>query len=129
MRERLAQELELLRKLFPDVQYMEDGWFKIPNHPLPPGWNRANTDVAFLARPGYPGTPPYGIYVPAGIQYQGSVPTNYSEPANPMPAFGGQWGILSWSVDSGWRPTADLVSGSNLMNWARGIAERFKEGI
>lgn len=129
MRERLAQELELLKKHFPVVQYIEDGWFKIPNYPLQPGWNRENTDVAFWARAEYPGTPPYGIYVPIGIQYDEKVPTNYSEPGNPLPAFGGQWGIFSWAVDSGWRPTADLVSGSNLTNWARGIAERFQEGI
>lgn len=129
MRDRIAQELELLKKHYPEVQYMEEGWFKIPNYPLPAGWNRERTDVAFWARPEYPGTPPYGIYVPVGIQYDGKVPTNYSEPANPLPPFGGQWGILSWSVDSGWKPTADLVSGSNLMNWARGIAGRFKEGI
>jgi hypothetical protein len=128
MRERLAQELELLRKHFPEVEYMEEGWFKIPNYPLTPGWNRVLTDVVFWARPEYPGTPPYGIYVPVGIQYNGQPPKNYTAPPSPAPPFAGEWGIFSWSVAAGWRATADLVTGSNLVNWARGIAERFREG-
>jgi hypothetical protein len=127
MRERLAQELDLLKKYFPSIEYKEEGWFKIPGFALPDGWNRSVTDVAFQARPEYPGTPPYGIYVPSGIQFKGQTPTNYNDTASPQPPFGGSWGILSWSVEDGtWKATANLLSGSNLLNWARSIADRCK---
>ena len=131
MQERIAQELALLRKQYPAAEYVEDGrWIRLPSYPLPEGWNRTATDVAFQIRVDYPGTPPYGFYVPAGLQYKQQRPNNYTEPGSPPPPFPGEWGLFSWAPDDGqWRPTADLVTGSNLLNWARGFANRFKEGI
>jgi hypothetical protein len=128
--ERIQQELVLLRRRHPDLEYREDGrWVRIPGYTLLDGWNRTATDVAFQIRTDYPGTPPYGIYVPGGLLFKGERPDNYTEPASSQPPFGGTWGIFSWTqIDSQWRPTADLVTGSNLANWVSGFADRFREG-
>lgn len=131
MEERIIKELELLRAKFPDLQYKEEGhWILIPAYPLHEGWNKTITDVAFQIPIGYPGTPPYAFHVPVGLQFNGNKPNNYQEPTQNVPPFPGAWGTFSWSPDNGqWRATADLVSGSNLLNWALGFANRFKEGI
>lgn len=131
MRERIQQELELLRKRYPDLEYQEEShWVRIPAYALPAGWNRPSTHVAFQIPTAYPGTPPYGIYVPAGLTFNAARPNNYTEPASTQPPFEGSWGIFSWApADGQWRPTADRVTGSNLSNWASGFADRFREGV
>jgi len=96
---------------------------------LPHGWNREVTEVAFPIPVGYPGTPPYGIYVPAGILFNSMRPKDYTEPAPSQPPFGGTWGIFSWTLGDGqWRPAADAASGPNLVNWVLGFGVRFREG-
>ena len=130
MEERIRQELPLLRQRWPDLEYRPDGhWIKIPSYPLPLGWNRNVTDVSFQIKVGYPGIPPYGIFVPAGLLFNGIRPSNYAEPASPAPPFGGTWGVLSWAPGDGqWRPSVNPSEGSNLMNWVIGFAQRFREG-
>lgn len=130
MQERISQELALVRRRFPDLEYKEEGrWVRIPAYPLPEGWDRPSTDVAFQIPVEYPGTPPYGIYTPAGLTYKGVRPDNYSEPAPTQPPFPGTWGIFSWmALEGQWRRTTDLVTGSNLLNWLMGFADRFREG-
>jgi hypothetical protein len=129
MTERIARELELLRKRWPDLEYVEDGqWVRLPGYPLPEGWSRPSTDVACQIPKTYPGTPPYGIYVPVGLTFKGSPPDNYT-PASTKPPFPGDWGIFSWTQDAGgWHATADLTTGSNLFNFALTFAERFQQG-
>ena len=130
MQDRINEELALIRQRFPECEYHEvDRWMRIPSYPMPDGWNRTVTDVAFQIQISHPGTAPYGIYVPAGIQFQGSPPNNYKEPADNQPPFEGTWGIFSWAPEDGqWRPAADTRSGSNLLNWVLGFADRFRQG-
>lgn len=130
MRERIEQELILLRKYFPHLEYKEDGqWVRIPAYPLPEGWNRSETDTVFQIPTGYPGTRPYGIYTPSGLTYQNARPDSYTDPAPTQPPFAGTWAIFSWEPQDGqWRATADLLTGSNLLNWVLGFAVRFREG-
>jgi hypothetical protein len=130
MQERIDQEIALLRSRFPELEYWPEGqWVRIPFYPLPEGWKRNSTEVAFQIPASYPAGPPYGIYVPAGLLFQGARPDNYNEPAPTQPPFPGSWGIFSWStIDGQWRATADLSSGYNLMNWVRGFADRFHQG-
>ena len=89
------------------------------------------TDLAFQILPTYPGAPPYGIYVSAGILFKDQRPDNYTEPAATQPPFGGSWGLFSWTtVDGQWRATAlpDPIRGYSLLSWADGFAQRFQEG-
>jgi hypothetical protein len=131
MNDRIKEELELLRRNYSEVEYIDSGqWVKIKDYPIPQGlpWNRQTTDVCFQIPVGYPGTPPYGFYVAAGILYDGSPPNNYQEPAQNSPPFQGVWGLFSWSHGSGWLPKADLRTGSNLLNFVRTLKDRFLEG-
>lgn len=94
----MNQEIALLRRRFPKLEYRQEGqWVCIPSYPLPEGWNRNSTEVAFQVPASYPVGPPYGIYVPAGLLFQGARPDSYSEPAPTQPPFPGQWGIFSWA--------------------------------
>ena len=125
---RVEEELTLLKGRYPNLVYRPEGdWVKIPEYKLPPGWNRDATDVAFHIVP--PPGAPYGIFVPAGLQFRGQRPNNYTEPAQGVP-FEGQWGQFSWSPDAGaWVPGSTAASGSNYVNWAIGFSDRFREGI
>jgi len=127
--QRLDLELAALKHQYPEIR-REEGWFLIPSYnTLAPGWSRSATPVAFLAPVGYPGAQPYGIYVPAGMTFNGAKPINYTEPAAATPPFGGQWGMFSWSPEDAWLPTAEVLGGSNLFQFAASIAKRFKEGL
>lgn len=132
MQDRIERELALLRERYPALEYRAEGrWIRIPAYPLPAGWSRATTDVALQIPPSYPGTPPYGIYVPGGLTIDAQRPDNYTEPAQTKPPFDGEWGVFSWTtVDGQWRATAepDPVRGYSLRSWVEGFARRFEEG-
>lgn len=126
--ERIEAELVFLRSVFPTLR-VEGNWILLPGFPLPGGWSRPSIDVAFLVPDGFPGAPPYGIYVPSSLRFGGNPPQNFAERADTQPPFGGDWGILSWSVEDGdWVPGATVEKGANLLHWARGIGKRFAEG-
>jgi hypothetical protein len=124
---RVDEELALLRGRYPGLCFYPQGnWVSIPSYPLPQGWNRQTTDVAFQVV--LPPAAPYGIYVPAGILFQGQRPGNYTEPA-PNVGVPGIWGIFSWQpVEGEWRPATTAAAGSNYLNWVVGFSERFREG-
>ncbi|MGD0072452.1 MAG: E2/UBC family protein [Candidatus Bathyarchaeia archaeon] len=132
MNDRIKDELELLRRSYPTLEYVEAGqWVRIKNYEIPSGlgWNRQTTDVCFQIPAAYPGTPPYGFYVPAGILINATRPESYQEPAQNKPPFEGSWALFSWQVDSPvWLPKADFRAGSNLLNFVRTFKERFSGG-
>jgi hypothetical protein len=132
MDERIKAEIELLRRRYPDVEYIDNGQgVRIKNYPIPPnlGWNRQATDVCFEIPSGYPGVPPYGFYVPAGILVNGAKPDSFTEPSQKKPPFEGTWAQFSWAVDSpGWFPKADVQAGSNLLNFVMTFRDRFLGG-
>ena len=130
MRERIEQELALLRQRYADLEYQEeDHWVRVPSYPLFPGWSKSMTDIVFQIPTSFPGTPPYGIYTPSGLMFNGLPPDNYTEPAAAQPPFNGTWGIFSWTtLDGQWRATADLTQGFTLLNWVIGFSGRFQEG-
>jgi len=130
MDKRIGAELDLLRKDHPDLEYREDGrWVRIPGYALPQGWSRSETDVAFQIKVDYPGTPPYGFFVSAGLTFRNERPGGYNEPGSPQPPFDGTWGMFSWQQEpNAWRPTGDVATGSNLRNFVRSFADRFAAG-
>lgn len=129
--ERIAAEIELLRGVYPGMRYESTGrWILLPGYALPDGWSATAVDVAFQISASHPGTPPYGVYAPSGLQFRGTAPTNYSDPAANQPPFPGRWAIFSWTPEEGqWLPLADPSKGANLVNWAVGIAQRFRQGV
>lgn len=133
LEQRLQQEHDLLLKFYPATT--RNGlWFLIPGYAVAGdrGWNQSAVDVAFQAQGNHPAAAPYGFHVPIGILCNGKKAANYNEPSPARPPFTSSsgWGFFSWTVGDGvpWIPKADLVSGANLLNFARSIADRFREG-
>jgi len=128
---RIDDELARLRNRYANLRHEPNGqWVLIDDYPLPEGWSRPRTPLAFQIPVGYPGTPPYGFYVPSGLLFKSQRPNNYTDPAPTQPPFGGAWGIFSWSPgDGAWQPTADIDTGPNLLNWVLGFSERLREGV
>src|SRR6266566_596835 len=126
MTTRIEQELVRLRTRYPDLEYREHGqWVRLPTYRLPAGWSLETADVVFQIPVGFPGTPPYGIYVPNGLRFNGQAP---GTPASNQPPYAGGWLLLSWTPDEGqWRVTTDPSTGANLLNWVVGFGQRFRE--
>ena len=130
MENRIEQEIELLKKNNLDVQ-VKDRWIMLKDYSIPAGigWNRESNDICFEVLPEYPGKPPYGFYVPAGLLCNGQRANNYTEPSQNKPSFEGAWGFFSWTQEKGWKATVDLQKGSNLYNFILTFKERFKQGV
>lgn len=130
MNNRIKEELDLLEKHFSKISYVEDGqWVLIEDYPVPGNlsWNRATTNICFQIPVEYPGKSPYGFYVPTGILCRGEAPGSYKDVADNQPPFQGQWGFFSWQTEE-WRPAANSIAGSNLLNYVRTFRNRFLEG-
>lgn len=127
MRDRIVQELSLLRRHFGnEVEYREPSdWFLIPQYPAPAQCVPNPLEVCFSLRPGYPGTEPYGFFIIETARFDGQPFKSGSAPAQPL--FSGSWIFFSWAPE-GWIATADPVKGSNLWGWARSFAARLREG-
>jgi hypothetical protein len=129
MDERIEQELALLRRYYEQVEYVPEGrWVRIWPVMTGSGWSEDPVAAAFQIPSGFPGAPPYGFYVPAGLLHHGKQPQNYQPEAPSQLPFEGRWAMFSWAQDGSWRATSDLVSGSNLFNWSRSFRDRFAEG-
>lgn len=127
---RVLEELELLRVHYPGLEYVADGqWVRVPSFKRGAGWAPPESDIAFQIPTSFPGTHPYGFFVPAGARFNGALPTNYAEPGDPRPPFPGTWAKFSWQPEGGdWKPAGSVLAGSNLLSWVRGFATRFQEG-
>lgn len=132
MKDRIEEELKLLRKYYPKLEIdKEKKWILIHKYQLPKdkSWNKNIIDVCFTIPQGYPGTNPYGIYIPDDLLYNNQSLDNFKQSPSNKPPFPGNWGILSWSPDNGqWKPTDNIITGSNLLNFVRSFSDRFKEG-
>ena len=131
MSERILQEIEILKKFYSSIEFNDDkNWALIPSYRLPTGygWGPEIIPVCLMIPNGYPGTNPYGIYVPSDIKVNGQVPGNFNSSPGNLPPFKGSWGILSWTLDP-WKPSADIQQGSNLLNFVQSFYRRFQEGI
>lgn len=133
MRQRIAEELELLLAAHADAQHAEMGgedWFLVPRFSFPSGWRVGDTalkvgPVAFNLNAGYPTNPPYGFVAPAGTNFQGSPPGNPGSPVNPP--FPGPWQHFSWAPET-WVGGPTAREGANVLDWIRGIKVRLMEG-
>jgi hypothetical protein len=124
--ERIAEELALLRTVYPDVEQHGDGdWVRIPSYPLDEAvWGLTSCEVAFKIP--ILGQPPYGFSVRPGLSVPGgAAPQNYTFPTdNP---FGTGWGQFSWAAEA-WEPRATVARGANMLRWAESFAQRLAEG-
>ena len=125
---RVDEELAHLRVNYPHLEYRPDGqWVRIPSYPVPPDvWKQSSVELCFLIPQQIPGQAPYGFYVrPSLVLLSDAVVSNYAFPA--PTAFGDDWGKFSWQL-SEWTPTSTVVGGTNMVNFARSVADRLREG-
>lgn len=105
MTERITKEMEILRSIFPDVEYHEvdTGWIRVPRYTVQHGsWSQKEVAVCFLVLGGYPGNPPYAFWVSPPLRLAaGAGPqstTTRSRPRRRSPARGvGSPGLTSTS--------------------------------
>ena len=101
-------------------------WCKIPDLPIPAGWNTGVADVAFQLPDNLPGQEPYAFLVAGGLTMSsgGSI-SNYTFPVE-TPPWGGQWGQFSWNLDP-WTPGAVPGRGSSMVDFVRSFTRRLME--
>jgi len=126
MKERIMEEIELLREKYPSVQTGDNlDWLMIPDFPLPGHWNRPQTKLLFLIPPSYPHTPPDNFYVETGLRLvNGNKPSNYNEGAG-VPV-GGSWGCFSWHAEK-WQPSSSSSEGDNFLSFIKSVNIRLRE--
>jgi hypothetical protein len=127
---RLTRELEALRKGFEGLAFGQVGqWILLPRYPYPDNWSEREAPVTFQVPAGYPGSPPYGFYVSAGLRFNGEIP-KWQHPATNNPPFDGDWAFFSWAIDGNWAvPTTSAIGGCNLRTFVDSFAQRLAEGI
>ncbi len=126
MHERVRQEIELLKRQFPDLRHGDQlDWVLIPELVLPAGrFNKASTKVLFRIPVGYPQTGPDDFFVDGDLRLKdGTNPPAFNpgsqSSSGPAPVEG-NWGWFSWHPQ-GWRPAATIEGGDNLLGFVRTI--------
>jgi hypothetical protein len=124
---RIEEEIVLLEGVFENLEWRQEGrWILLPRYSTPRGWVQSEVSICFQVKPAYPGVAPYGFYVrePCSLE-SGAAFRNVTRASDPP--FAGSWIKFSWSPRE-WKPSADITSGSNLVNFALSFAERLAEG-
>lgn len=134
MTPRIEAELALLRARYPALQTSDrpNGvQVTIPEFPLPPGWCRTNTDLAFVIPVGYPATPPDNFFVrPPLTTAAGGPPGNYQADGTGLglPGWGGfSFHLRDEAETPSWSPAADPTTGDNLLSFLRAVNDRLLE--
>jgi len=82
---------------------------EIPNFKLPPGWNRKDVTIIFLAPPGYPAAHPDCFWVePVGMRLENGTTPQGTNDTNPMPGIGPRGTWFSWHLQQ-WNPNQDSL--------------------
>jgi hypothetical protein len=126
MHERVREEVELLKKQFPDLRHGDQlDWVLVPELVLPAGrFNKTHTKVLFRIPVGYPQTGPDNFFVDVDLRLKdGSLPPAFN--ANAQSSSGaapiaGEWGWFSWHPQA-WKPAATIEGGDNLLGFVRTI--------
>jgi len=129
MNARVEAELGLLRQHYRQVDYLAANamhWFQVHGIRVPENWSPPEFAAVFPVTEGHPGVEPYGFFVPAELTFNGKPPAETGPPH--QPPFEGSWRFLSWKP-VGWRPAADVLTGSNLWGWVRTFVDRLREGV
>jgi hypothetical protein len=126
--ERIDAEIDHLRRHHPAVARSGD-WVLFPKEKIGGEWSPSVNDLVLLIPPGYPATPPYGLYVPTGLRRGGNLPGDYADTVGEPVPFPGSWGKLSVQInEQTWKPALTVTGGSNLRSVIVALLGRFAEG-
>jgi hypothetical protein len=128
MTEWYAGEADLLRSIWPDLQFMPEGnWVLKPAYALPDGWNRDAVDLAFRIPPNMPGEQPYAFWVRGGLELaSGGEIGNYQFPSETLPFSTDQWGKFSWAPIT-WSPGTAPGRGDGMVIFVESFRRRLEE--
>ena len=124
MHARVRDEIELLKKQFPDLQHGEKlDWVLLPLFALPPDrFNKEKTKVFFRIPVGYPVTGPDNFHVDNDLRLKNGTPAPaFNAGWNGTATLAGEWGWFSWHPQQ-WRPAATIEGGDNLLGFVRAIS-------
>jgi hypothetical protein len=128
MSERIEQEVALLQKVYPDLDWRADvRWARIPSYALLDGlWRQSAVQLAFQLPEQLPGQAPYGFWVHPGLELaSGQGIDQYTHPATTP--FGEDWGQFSWQPEV-WAPGPTVLAGTNMLDFVRSFATRLQQG-
>jgi hypothetical protein len=126
MHERVREEIELLKKQFPELQHGDQlDWVLIPELVLPPArFSKTCTKVLFRIPVGYPQTGTDNFFVDADLRLKdGTNPPAFNvglQSSSGLAPIAGNWGWFSWHPQI-WRPAATIEGGDNLIGFIRCI--------
>lgn len=124
---RIASEIELLRKEHPDLEVGPDNsYIIIPRFKLPPGvFTQEETTLLIVLPPTYPTAPPDNFYVAAGLTLRsGGTIQNFQKNAK---LHGRTWDTFSFYIE-GWNAGATPRDGHNLSTFIAAVVARLQEG-
>jgi hypothetical protein len=93
----------------------------VDNVPLPPGWNREQTSIRFVAPTGYPFAQPDCFWADPGLALANGLVPQSSNQQQPIPETNAPGTWFSWHVQH-WNPNRD-----GLLSFFRVIEQRLKQ--
>lgn len=123
----VANQLLRLQERYPEAFWEEPvslgQLVTIPRFALPPGWNRAHTQIKFFVPQGYPYARPDCFWADGDLRVQGRSDMPQNSQINPvLPELGGLlW--FSWHLQQ-WDPNRD-----DLLSWIGSIRDRMLRGV
>ena len=122
--DRKISEMVWAGELFPPYDFDDEEltWFCLHRLPLPPGWNKASSELLILIPDAYPEVPPEKFYLDPDLRdRKGRPPEHY---------FLGELSIRDWAwfclhFDDGWAPRRNMEEGDNLIT----VIERIQIGL
>lgn len=120
-------QLGRLRERVSEVVVQEiagTGWvLRLPTIPLPDGWSKPHTEVAFVVPQGYPFAKPDCFWADLDLRLaNGNLPQN-AQLNNPIPGLPDPLLWFSWHVEP-WNPNRD-----DLLTWLTVIKRRFAHAL
>ena len=125
----VTDELALLRTIWPELQFIEDGnWVLRPGYTIPEGWDRQKADIAIRIPAQLPGEQPYAFWVRGGLALSnGGQVGAYACPSEAVPfAPAEPWGKFSWAPEV-WAPGAKPGEGTGMIHFAISIRQRLED--
>ncbi len=126
MYERVKQEIELLKRKYPDIVHGEQlNWVLIPRFALPTGlFSKPVSKLLFTLPAGYPNTGIDNFFVDADLRLSnGSTAPGFNHGANSSSGtapIDGDWGWFSWHPHE-WRPAVTIEGGDNLGSFLHSV--------
>jgi hypothetical protein len=124
-KERKLVEILFAGESFPPYDFDQEalGWLRLQRFPLPPGWNKATSELLILIPDVYPEVPPDRFYLDPDLRDRKyKSPGHYFE-VNELSDSGWAWFCLH--LEDSWEPRQRIEDGDHLVK----VIERIQIGL